>query len=499
MKKKSLLLWLSLVISVTALGQTKTTNPSTVTGSKSSNIVTPERLVNDYEGGGVPVGEEGDLGFLVNRGPEVIEELCKRCEKKHCSLVVIIDSGVGQHAEFATSPKTVSTSASGNKQNISISDCRGRSCDETHGTQMAGIIASQQNGFGIIGINPTARIQSLDWNNYKDNPKAFAKKLEEIRIAERSNGLPIFVMATNWSLGSSVDNIEARDRNEMVQVLENHKYLFIVAAGQQDDPRLEGKDITYLHPEGPMNLGDQENVLVVSAYSNDQLLRFVNYSNTGLVHVAAAGEGIVTTTGTSGGSIKYGRSTGTSPATAIVAGIASTMLSKWPEYFKVPVDVKTRLQVISSPTLAVPHASRIAAGVLDSVALALRDPGKDLLRPLGDNPAYEELQTFRGWYVDRLKVLNEKNEVDKNVYIPTGDVYRICKKGSQWWVYTRVSKCVNSSLRSKCEGQIKMQGPYYLDIFEDLFSADNHTYKVGEITDLILRETNENQVPSFRP
>lgn len=161
--------------------------------------------------------------------------------------------------------------------------------------------------------------------------------------------------------------------------IQDTRQLWVVAAGQQDstaDPPIEQHDLTTNLALGPMNLGDAENVVVVTACEDcrgrtmpnpgPRLVAGVNYSSSGLVHVATPGEEIPSPAS----QFQYGATSGTSAATAFVAGLASAMMTKYPGAYD-PASLKARLQYTATPWIADP--SVVASGVVNAKT-AMLDP-----------------------------------------------------------------------------------------------------------------------------
>lgn len=436
------------------------------------NIESVQQFIFNYQNGGVDIGEEGDLGKLINRDLDSIKGVRKQCERKKCPLIVIIDTSINPHPEFSTTieggqvtgPSFKSRNA--NKQDITIRENSGSAHFE-HGTYMAGIVASQENCFGLLGINPSARLKSLNWEEYLANPIDFARDLAEIWKDEYKNKrlIPIFVMATSWKVAAQLSTPQARDENPLVHVFEDPNYLFVVAAGQAEKGS-PGNQISNLYTDAPMNLGDKENVIVVTAYAETDpqpaLLPEANYSypKQGMVQVAAPGDNILSTGSTRDGEIRYVYGHGTSPATAIVAGVVSLMISKYPEYFRRPAEIKERLQIVSSP-IGVGASNRIAAGVINAPSLALRNPEKDLVKGTGESD-YVELSEFQGWGTDRINVWNDKHTLITKT-IPTRDIYRIYQApNDKWIIYTQSTD--EDCIGGNCNGQIKKWDPARLSV-----------------------------------
>lgn len=248
-----------------------------------------------------------------------------------------------------------------------------------HGTHMAGIIAARANGFGIRGIDPSATISSIVWNDADDqNERRVANAIYS--AINGSTTAQIFVFALSWKHVPAPKNDLQRYRTSLLSrvIFENDAPLFVVAAGNDD------AEITTLSDTGPMNLGDEENVLVVTAcescFDDGRLIRDANRSpQEHLVHVAGPGVAVPSTTFGS----NYSEAGGTSPAAAFAGGLASAMVRRWP-FPAGPPAIKRRLMLTSRPSLGPEAAGGLAFGVLDAEA-ALLDPALHWLQRNGES------------------------------------------------------------------------------------------------------------------
>lgn len=190
--------------------------------------------------------------------------------------------------------------------------------DYGHGTFVAGIIAANtDNGVGIAGVNPGARMMTLKVGSRDGLPRSLAI-YRALRYAV-DNGARVI----NISLGN-------KELSRLEQIGINYAYamgcVVVVAAGN------ESSDIAQYGPAGARR------VFTVSSLNVDGSRR--SQSNKGLmVAVAAPGESIYSLTAKNGkrdGRIipimagEYHRLSGTSFAAPIVAGTASLILAKNP-------------------------------------------------------------------------------------------------------------------------------------------------------------------------
>jgi hypothetical protein len=364
----------------------------------------PSTFWTSCSSGSVSTAGEANLGLLLGDSPASCVETCRDLE---CPELILVDTAVLPSQEWVNGFGTAATTGS-TPAGVS---CVTRSIDEAteHGTHMAGILVAAENGFGIRGIAPEVPLQWLDY------PQLNAFELGR-RIQERSGmvgadaGPPIFVFASSWCLGPVSDptqhcpaNIVGdRFTHAVAKRILDTKAYWITAAGE------EGETISPSSPRGPMNLGDLSNVIVVAACDKcvtDPSLLPSSMSDSGhrMVHVAAPGRDIPSTLGDA----TYASASGTSQATAFVAGVAAKMLRCYPDYFGAARErLKTRLQASSRPfppMTGAPRDASLSAGVLDATA-ALLDPTKDWIR-LRTEEKWTKVRVKR-WLLPELPLLD---------------------------------------------------------------------------------------------
>ena len=260
-------------------------------------------------------------------------------------------------------------------------------------------------------------------------------------ISDRDNksGLPIYVFASNWDNGA-LDRAEQRfARNAIARAVRDVRPLWIAAAGD------EGGEISAVWRFGPQNLGDLENVLLVSACSDcsvaaPSLIPSANRSAK-MVHLAAPGRDVPSTVGVG----QYAVASGTSQATAFVAGVAAAMTACYPQRYTKPHQIKSRLQATSRPFPAVESGSEradmgLASGVLDA-ELALLDPSRDWVKKTGQARAPVRIKK---WVDGEVKLLDPvtRRPIDG---ASTQDIQRLVQvphpqaTGAQWVVYKKIA------------------------------------------------------------
>lgn len=272
-----------------------------------------------------------------------------------------------------------------------------------HSTHMASIIAS--NGqYGFQGLSKGAKVDAFPWGTVSSEDKIEPSsadrhiKLGDEIQARSYDPLPlnVFVAAVSfdqWEFALQYGQLP-QENMRFVRTLERRikQYgPFLVAAAGQTADGAPGEALYNTSPLFPMNLGDLPSVLVVTAcgpcgVANTRLMPSANFGagDRKFVHIAAPGgenvPGWVSEKAISA-------TPGTSPAAAYVAGVATAMISNFPQSYKEGSALKARLQVTSRPltgSFGVPHPDnpKINAGVVDPI-LALLNPTKHWLKQNG--------------------------------------------------------------------------------------------------------------------
>ena len=490
---------------------------------------TPRQFMDEVntKGGKLDVGIEADLALYLGetKFPSPAPTPCDKRDPPNCPEIVLVDKPVTKHPDIpdsiteGVSPlRPIDTSTTPNQQLIRIDD-KGI-LDSQHGTYMAGIIASQENDFGLIGIYPTKKITAFDWDglNAPDPEdrdaliRGFAEFIQNRQTRYHndpsSSSMPIFVFATEWRFEAEptkerkeTDRFDSSQQEnpdpwrEVATTILLARPLLIVAAGQPTLTVPERQRITTLSLEGPRNLGDLENVIVVTAVAEDPATgRPTLWSNANfiaeddqpkLIHVAAPGLQILSTVPGTGPdqAAFYAVASGTSQATAFVAGVVARMIAAYPDQYHDPHVVKTRLQVTSNPFLKRPDAGKIAAGIID-FSLAMHDPRKDWLKKKGES-GFVEVSNLK-WLVENLNIeVVDRNNQPQMVQIPTKKIYRIMFRDDICYVYTADRK--NGQIKKYGPGKLKANVVNNLKLF-DLKGPNTARidYTWGEIEDLIL-------------
>lgn len=281
-----------------------------------------------------------------------------------------------------------------------------------HGTLLATIVASRQNGYGFAGIAPTANVTPVPWNinaGSNDDLKAFLESdgalmpvllfasnfVQEVKfpstVPERGTAAWDNAVRTwkreNGSFIPELENDRVRLDPAVAKELLRSKTLLVAAAGQLSES--EGHRMDALFPGSPQNLGDQKNVLVVGACEScigEDKPTLWKYSNR-----SSPGEQFVGVLAPGGSDIpRYVSKTqwisvpgGTSAAAAFTAGLAAKMRGCYPKsYANRPQQLKERIILSSHPTIANEARGLITGSVIDP-AISMLDPRKDWLKTVG--------------------------------------------------------------------------------------------------------------------
>lgn len=254
-----------------------------------------------------------------------------------------------------------------------------------HGTFTAGIIAGAwNNGEGIAGINPRARVMVLRALNSFGNSRA--SYLAEAIIYATDNGARIINMSVG---GPDLTRIET----EAVRYAASKGVLIVVAAGN------EGQSV-----EGFGIAGMEEVITVGASGLADLRANFSNYGPS--IDLLAPGVDVLslrarrtdTLFGVPGAEYEMGsayvgddkryfRASGTSFSAPMVAGVASLLLSKDPSLTGAQL---RRLLLNSARDVGAPGVDQFSGhGILDAAAAMRADPDAFI------NAAIDEVQVRR--------------------------------------------------------------------------------------------------------
>lgn len=364
---------------------------------------------------------------------------CAQEPSGSCAEIVILDQPIAHNPEIDGAVEGLS-GAQPTGQETLCTDPQTLGIARFHSTHMAGIIVSKKNDKAFIGLHPSARLVQ----GWADDGEI----ANRVQARRNRDAMQVYLYARSWKLGppfAAGDRLikpESRTENIVAKRIHNlQENLWIVAAGQ---PSKEGlltvSEIDGHLNLGPMNSGDQENVLVVSGCtecgSGAARLWNQGHFSKQFVHVAAPADLIVSTA--TAGSFTWAQ--GTSQAAAFVAGVVSALVSDWPTSYKFASRVKERLQYTATPFPDAADREKLAAGIINP-DLALRDPNKDFIDLTDLTGPLKDLEpvVIEGWCDGSLTVLTPQGNLVKDGYIYTSRVHRIVQVGSgqrrQWSIF----------------------------------------------------------------
>jgi predicted Zn-dependent protease len=407
----------------------------------------------------------------------------RKCQGVECPDIVLLDKRLQVHPDLKDAIPAEDPDRSleneplvlNGKETFDVIDWH----DTFHATHLAGIIASRSNGFGLVGVDPDARVTWWNWDELVDRRPTVATMVAgRQRDARISGAFQIYVFATSWETAAFNTHEQLISDDELSKRFNDEKALLVVAAGEADPRQKQTPQLIELKTtQAPMNQGDQEHVVVVTGCDpcvapGAQLLASANYSPK-FVHLAAPADDVMSTVwGT-----KYATGDGTSQATAFVAGLASAMVARYPLTYKLASQVKDRLQVTATPieliSLDVKQGTKLAAGIIDP-ALATRDPRKEWLKVTGADPqAFDRL----AWKVETI-IMAFPGGAQKR--IATDEIWRIVTVNGKSMVY----------VAGPTPGSLQKMGPGVLsttDPTKPIVTLDSTDVRLSAIEDLLLK------------
>jgi subtilisin family serine protease len=271
--------------------------------------------------------------------------------------VAVIDSGVNPAVSDLTNSVITGPDYTGVTTSPSSQDWG------VHGTWMASLIAGHGHDgglSGVIGIAPEARILSIrvipdrgdpHYRQYEREPETLIQQslADGIRYAI-THGARVISMSIGYSTQSGVV------REELQQAY-NHGVVVIASAGNSGGPVGPGRDgeapesFPANYP-GVISVGAVGQSGAVAGFSSDNLS----------VQVAAPGVSVPA----EGRDQQYWSVSGTSPACALVAGVAALIKSKYPGL--APYLIASALTSTTTDRPAGGYNSQLGFGIVDAAA-----------------------------------------------------------------------------------------------------------------------------------
>lgn len=352
------------------------------------------------------VGAEGEYEALVS--PLYDVSAAVSCSTDRHARVFILDQPIIEHPDLLPALKGDTVPLI-----LPDTDCEPGEFkrSEHHGTLLAAIIASANNGVGFVGVSPHVSIANFPWNDetarenelaayleeqitgaapqvflfasgFKPEPKPKADAKEAVKKAAKK----VWAVDSDGEFADILANDSVRFNRFVVDPLKRAMF-FVASAGQQDTGQI-GFAIHARAKQSPQNLGDQANILVVGACESCdspdiKLWGPSNRSDPGRLFVnllAPGGEILPTYVSESQVDVTIG---GTSAAAAYAAGVAAnTYACHFAHYSGRPERLKERLILASKPVTDEEVNTTITGGVVDP-GVSLLDPTQTWLKLSG--------------------------------------------------------------------------------------------------------------------
>lgn len=239
---------------------------------------------------------------------------------RHVIRVAIVDTGVDLEHEDLWSTIVADRGGFGDfPTGDAPTDGRAR---YDHGTHVAGIVAANLNGLGVVGFGNQIELVVMNCAQWSDNSDPSKSQYVIVNSPDAINDA-IFLQARviNCSFGRDSGDLDDA-LYEALDEAEAHDVLVVCAAGN-GGPDLVGDDITgqyWDHHPAPV---------IVSNLRQDNTLNPSSNRGWG-IDIAAPGSGILSTipmTPTPAGGSPYASKDGTSMAAPMVAGAAAVIMS----------------------------------------------------------------------------------------------------------------------------------------------------------------------------
>jgi subtilisin family serine protease len=209
--------------------------------------------------------------------------------------------------------------------------------EDGHGTHTAGTIAAKSgNGFGVAGVNPTAKIMAVKFLGEDGGTTSGA-----IASINYSAKMGARVINASWGGGG-----ESKALKESIDAAGRSGVLFVAAAGNESDNSDES-------PHYPAAYDSPNIVSVAASNASDALANFSNYGSVS-VDLAAPGVDILSTIPGD----RFYSASGTSMATPHVAGVAALLAARNPSLGY--AELKARL--LDSVTKVAALSGQVASG-----------------------------------------------------------------------------------------------------------------------------------------
>lgn len=371
--------------------------------------------------------------------------------RENCPVVILVDTSLYRHPSLlpALLPPAQSDSAPPSAFDpfcAYVPQFR----RENHGTHLAGIMVGRDvPGAHFVGLAQDAMLYSVVWN--QDDQDSLLETMERVEADdELSNRPQIWVFASQFPYNKGAlseaatfslddDQVRLREPAAAREIL-NRQLLWITAAGQPVEDNKKRQEIERTKALSPMNLGDQNSVIVVTACDtctgdDPTLWSGANFGNPDLINIAAPGGQMIPGLATAD---KYGEAQGTSQAVAFVGGVAAMMISEYPKFYQRHYRLKRRLQATATPV--VHEGDYVSSGVVNP-DLATCDPRMDWFVEAGGIGSAEAGKSCAGHQeIEAVRFCDKFIDLEgPGQPVRTSEIHRIVKvvpvDGRDRWVF----------------------------------------------------------------
>ncbi|RXJ02948.1 hypothetical protein DS745_05025 [Anaerobacillus alkaliphilus] len=366
---------------------------------------------------------------------------------KHEVVVAVIDSGLDQnHPELKNKLLPDYNAVNPLKRGMA----------DMHGTHVAGIIAAEaNNGIGGMGINPNAKILPIDvfgreWGAYD---YSIAEGIMHA-IEKKANVI-------NMSLGSFFPSPIIEEAVEKAI----DAGIVVVAAAGNSGSNMKGYPASF---PGVISVG--------ATNENKELAQFSTYGPS--VDIVAPGEDVYAPVFDVDKRSSFIKASGTSMASPVVAGVASLLLSKYPNL--TPYEVKYILEKTAKDLGAPGYDVKFGYGLVDPVAALKYDVKQVPKQPMKEEEAIQRAKVLQfggkaeAVVSDTITVPQQQNWVRFNMVY--GELAQIVLDVPENYDYTLVLQYSSAGINETIEINEASEGKVEAILYE---AKDSGTLYIG--------------------
>lgn len=512
-------------------------------------------------------GKEAAYWMMLDNTPKSWPTCARSCTGPQCPQIVLPDGLSYTPSDLASSLRlfdeanneidifAAAEEICSNPPPATASACEIQRFDKDchHALSMASVMAASDDGKGFVGLAPDAPVALFDWQSASEFMLSqFIDARSRIAYTAQ-HGPQIFVFASKLSFGDEdiaaifeatspgdlrkrlrairafeapsyskslvngrvLDQQDDRFDNRVVKMIADRNLLWITSAGQLPDTALDAPVdpdtpkpfiLSKFSSIAPMNLGDLDNVIVVTAcesceWGNITLWDAANYGRTdgpaapntaNAVTIAAPLDGYHAPLDSKRILEAHG---GTSQAAAFVGGVVAGMTRCAPNFYVTQGNIiqsdqiKRRLILTSLPRLR--SSKREAAGVVNPAAALL--PPTQTSAKLRSQATQEPFATLKDAKhltcgVDWLRISEAEQDrgqmsadnIRRVLRVPKEMVPEWSGDQDRWFLYAQDP---NSDVSIDIVGPILIRSA---DLDRPFIEANGRSYRLSEIDELLL-------------